>query len=226
LITFSTDVFHPLLTSLTTLSYSTGASDSQTVSASDRERLPPGGFSLRHGFPQWYSSSQNERSASASTEGASAQDSSSTASIGVYEVLDYLRLAFNDENFLNSIPLEACANSGAYHAWHTYRARKLQSSRAVSPQSTPSSKRGSGIEKVSGTLNALHTDSPTGNRGRRPGEWNWDGVWEERVRRGIHASLSEPVLFGSAAAADEAIRFADLDATDIESIQAAMFARQ
>lgn len=31
---------------------------------------------------------------------------------------------------------------------------------------------------------------------RKPGEWNWEGVWEDRVKKGIKASLSDPVLFG------------------------------
>lgn len=27
-------------------------------------------------------------------------------------------------------------------------------------------------------------------------EWSWDGVWEERVRKGIDASISESTLYG------------------------------
>src|SRR3989337_2223388 len=34
--------------------YTTDIQDSGTVSATDEERLPPGGFSLRHGFPEWF----------------------------------------------------------------------------------------------------------------------------------------------------------------------------
>src|SRR5271168_3435100 len=54
LVTFSTDIFHPLITPLTTYMYSTDIHDSGTVSATDDERLPPGGFSLRDGFPGWF----------------------------------------------------------------------------------------------------------------------------------------------------------------------------
>lgn len=54
LVTFSTDMFHPLITPLTTYMYTTDIHDSGTVSATDDERLPPGGFSLRHGFPGWF----------------------------------------------------------------------------------------------------------------------------------------------------------------------------
>ena len=49
-----TDVFHPLVTPLTSYTYTADVSEADTVSASDEQRLPPGEFSLRHGFPQWY----------------------------------------------------------------------------------------------------------------------------------------------------------------------------
>lgn len=54
LITFASDIFHPLVTPLTTYMYTTDIQDNGTVSATDDERLPPGGFSLRHGFPDWF----------------------------------------------------------------------------------------------------------------------------------------------------------------------------
>ena len=40
---------------------------------------------------------------------------------------------------------------------------------------------------------------------RRPGEWNWEGVWEQRVEKAIAASLSEPVLYGGVGAADDVV---------------------
>ncbi|BDD57210.1 hypothetical protein MAP00_002596 [Monascus purpureus] len=55
LVTFSTDVFHPLIVPLTTYTFSTGSGGEDPVSATDEGRLPPGGFSLRHGFPHWFS---------------------------------------------------------------------------------------------------------------------------------------------------------------------------
>jgi hypothetical protein len=39
---------------LTTYTFTTGSSNDDPVSARDEERLPPGGFSLRHGFPHWF----------------------------------------------------------------------------------------------------------------------------------------------------------------------------
>jgi len=185
LITFSNDIFHPLLTPLSTYTY-TGAAENDTFSASDEERLPPGGFSLRHGFPQWF---RRTRSTPRSSEGSGSVSQVGTEGLNavtVYEVLDYVRLAFTDENFLDSLPMESAANPGAYHAWHTHREQSSASSQT---------------EK----RNRRSVDL-SGAKARRPGEWNWEGVWEERVRKGIQTSLSEPVLFGAVGAGDDIVR--------------------
>jgi Ubiquitin-conjugating enzyme len=193
LITFSSDIFHPLLTPLTTYT----ASGMDTVSASDQEILPPGGFSLRHGFPAWFPSLSS--------------GSGSSKKYSVYQILEYIRHAFNDEDFLDSIPLNSVANPGAYHAWHTFRNRKLQA-RALSPQPGLSSKRNSGLEGASGSS----VERSQQNAHRK--QWNWDGVWEERVKRGIQSSLSHQALFGNAAAADDMIRFSNISPEDFELI--------
>jgi len=189
LITFSSDIFHPLLTPLTTYT----ASGMDTVSASDQEILPPGGFSLRHGFPAWFPSLSS--------------GSKSVKTYSAYRILEYIRHAFNDEDFLDSIPLDSVANPGAYHAWHTFRARKL--GRALSPPPRTSSLN-AGLEVASaGTERAKSGPRKT---------WNWDGVWEERVKRGIQSSLSHQALFGNAAAADDMIRFSNISPDDSELI--------
>lgn len=168
LVTFSTEMFHPLLTPLTTQTYASA----QDGNAVDEERLPPGGFSLRHGFPQWIGNSQHA--------GYSDPD------VPVYNILEYMRSAFNEESMLDSVPLASAANAGAYHAWHTYRAEQDASKQ---PSTTGPRRSGDGAA-----------------RPRRPGEWNWQGVWEERVRKCVQASLSEPVLFGSANSGEEIVR--------------------
>ncbi|KAL1594540.1 hypothetical protein SLS60_010300 [Paraconiothyrium brasiliense] len=216
LVTFSTDVFHPLLTPLTTYTYTTGSSDTDTVSATDEERLPPGGFSLRHGFPQWFGrarrSAASSRNVSGSGLGTPARSYTPVQSDGrdgtpapldltgiasrpvsIVGVLDYIRSTFSDELVLDSIALEAAANPSAYHAWRAYRASALQTQQS-SPTST--------VAESHASTQGRPTEGSTLVRNRRPGEWNWEGVWEERVRKAVKASLSEPVLFGGSAGED------------------------
>ncbi|RAR00933.1 hypothetical protein DDE82_006923 [Stemphylium lycopersici] len=206
LVTFSTDVFHPLLTPLTTYTYTTGSADTDTVSATDEERLPPGGFSLRHGFPHWFGRARksvpNSRNVSGSALGSPARPEfnvtpsalgapSPTEEISIVRMLEYIRSTFSEESILDSLPLEAAANPGAYHAWRAHRAPILQAQQASSASPSPEP---STTEKSEGS-SAL-------GRNRRPGEWNWEGVWEDRVRKAVKASLSEPVLFGTGAGED------------------------
>ncbi|EEQ27515.1 hypothetical protein McanMca71_000032 [Microsporum canis] len=60
LITFTTPIFHPLVVPLTTQTYSNRPSDLDSVTGTVEEQLPPGGFSLRHGFPHWFARARKE----------------------------------------------------------------------------------------------------------------------------------------------------------------------
>ena len=95
------------------------------------------------------------------------------------EVLEYIKCAFDDESSLDALPLEAAGNTGAWKAWRAYR-RSTETDSKLS-ESEPS----------------LH----------RQAEWSWDGVWEERVQKGIDASIAEPTLYGSTSGADDLVRF-------------------
>jgi hypothetical protein len=250
LVTFATDIFHPLITPLTTYMYSTDVSDAAaggTVSATDEERLPPGGFSLRHGFGGWFgrggrgqsgkvgggsgsaggsgsvggSASGGEgvvvamtptravATATGTTPGSGTSVAESTASVpgyartgtrevSTYEVLRYIRSAFDDEDVLDSVPLEAAGNPGAWHAWRTHRRQ------AAVGKDAPGQGPGVGVG-AEGEARPEANPAP-GATARRPEEWNWEGVWEERVKRGIAASLSDGVLFGNAGSTDEVVR--------------------
>lgn len=222
LVTFSTDMFHPLITPLTTYMYSTDVQDNGTVSATDEERLPPGGFSLRHGFPDWFqrrsrSSASNRpmmsgqqpaqtpprqpksTGRSGGTPGSRASavgDSPGFADthktdISTFEVLRYIRSTFDDEAVLDAIPLEAAGNPGAWHAWRTHR--------------QDSSGKEEEEERAPPPVPAKY-DVPTAPGGvRKPGEWNWEGVWEARVKKGVDASVSEAVLYGGTGAGDDVV---------------------
>ena len=117
------------------------------------------------------------------TSGGSGASSAATG-VSIVTVIDYIRSTFTEEAVLDSVSLEAAANSGAYHAWRAYRGPALPAQQPLSP-----------ISSTSGEGTAL-------GRNRRPGEWNWEGVWEERVKRAINASLSESVLYGPGAGED------------------------
>ncbi|KAF2659929.1 hypothetical protein K491DRAFT_712225 [Lophiostoma macrostomum CBS 122681] len=243
LVTFSTDVFHPLLTPLTTYTYTTGSSDTDTVSATDEERLPPGGFSLRHGFPQWFGrarkSAASSRNVSGSGVGSPTQSHTPVsvdyreAALGsadiinadavaahqgvtIVKVLDYIRSTFSSDSVLDAIPLEAAANPGAYHAWRAYRTEDLQSQQpsSSSPNSLSSDPQSGAPPKA--------PDSSALGRNRRPGAWNWEGVWEERVRKAVKASLSELVLFGGGSAGEDIIRFRGGDDETIDNMKTQM----
>ncbi|KAI2624243.1 UBC-like protein [Hypoxylon sp. NC1633] len=236
LVTFSTDMFHPLITPLSTYMYSTDIQDNGTVSATDAERLPPGGFSLRHGFPDWFrrsSRGQNAvRSSSGQQEGlqtphrppppsmSSAGTPGSKGSavgasprfadtrrkeVSTYEVIRYIRSTFNDEDVLDSIPIEAAGNPGAWHAWRTHR---IDNGKVFSDAPSGTDTAGAKPDAAKGPDTV-----------RRPGEWNWEGVWEGRVKKAVSASLSEPVLYGGVGAADDVIRFLSMEDNDVDAVK-------
>lgn len=196
LVTFLTDIFHPLISPLTTYMYTTDIQDNGTVSARDEERLCPGGFSLRHGFPEWFGRARRARSSNRQVSGeqsrgpASAHISRAPSSAGspasdtehlsghasqhvsIYHILSYIRTKFDSDHVLDSVPLEAAGNPGAWHAWRTHRRSSADDGSGQTPSQQP----------------------PVA--ARQSGEWKWDGVWEDRVKKGIAASLSDPALFG------------------------------
>lgn len=229
LITFRSDIFHPLVTPLTTYTYTTGSLSSHPVSATDEERLPPGGFSLRFGFPHWFgraektivSSTASSRNASGSHSISgqasvglgihSLQDSSQSQmlsthtarsqamrdSSGTYtsiiEILEYLKSSFDDETTLDALPIEASGNPGAWNAWQAHR--------KYSPTDLQMS-----IDSSNSARSSKQTaDSNVASNRKQPEEWSWDGVWEERVQKGIDASISDSVLYGNLGGGDHLV---------------------
>jgi hypothetical protein len=227
LILFSTDVFHPLITPLTTYMYTTDAQIDGTVSASDQERLPPGGFSLRHGFPGWFGRGTRTESGDRRVSGERTVSSGSSAppehslmssgpshassagdngtdklSLSIYSVLKYIRSAFDTPEVLDAVPLAAAGNPGAWHAWRTHR--RKQGKLADQAQHSSENAETDGVNSGPSESTAEPAQPPN-TAIRRPGEWNWDGVWEDRVKKGVAASLSEAVLYGSSGAPDEMV---------------------
>lgn len=205
LVTFSTDIFHPLISPLSNYAYAADAQDNGTVSAWDEERLPPGGFSLRHGFSAWFGRRARSTGAGAGAGGPpqtpprvgrsapGTPESRPTPAgetpgymrmgseaVSTYDVLAYMRSVFDDDDVLDGVGVEAAGNAGAWHAWRTYR---KASGKTFEDESDQQGEAGSG----------------------HPGSWNWDGVWEDRVKKCIEGSLSEAVLYGGAGAVDDVV---------------------
>lgn len=187
---------------LTTYTFSTNvADDTTTVSASSKERLPPGAFTLRYAFPHWFSSLRrsNDNSETAGAAAPSAVRPStpsvvrtepgddaelSQADSGrpdrrslILDVLRHVKEAFESEDLLDRIPLEEVGDPSAWHAWRAYRGLPHRQNDAIS-----------------GETNISQAAPPSS---KNPGEWKWDGVWESRVRNSVEASISEAALFGN-----------------------------
>ncbi|KAJ5711954.1 hypothetical protein N7488_006110 [Penicillium malachiteum] len=226
LVTFATDVFHPLIVPLTTYTFSTGSASDNPVSATDEERLPPGGFSLRHGFPPLVSGNTAgimTKEATESTPPTKEDISSDTpdSPAGNQESTPQTPSASNPpptDHFpapRQEVPVaelldyirstfddESVLDSlpvevaGNPGAWHAWQAHRRPSG-------------------------DLRRGSP---QARRPGDWHWDGIWARRAQDEIEASRSDPILFGNAArvGGDDMIRFSRLDDATLHSIKEKM----
>ena len=136
------------------------------MSATDKERLPPGGLSLRHGFPQWYRNTRTKHGEGDDDNNILAggvPEACKHGALGIGMILLYLKVSFDDEAILDALPLAAAENLGAWHAWQAYR-------------------------RTSSDIVGSKDDAHSG--------WNWDDVWLDRVQKGIDASISDSVLYG------------------------------
>ncbi len=132
-------------------------------------------------------------------------------STSIVEVLHYLKRSFDNEGALDTLPLEAAGNSGAWKAWRAHR-------RSNNPDAS---------------TNNLEPGT------KQQDEWSWDGVWEMRVRKGIDASMAESTLYGGVTGGDHLvssaahnwkktanalvqIRFADMDEDLLREVKKGM----
>ncbi|GKZ88748.1 hypothetical protein AnigIFM63604_003188 [Aspergillus niger] len=255
LVNFATDVFHPLIVPLTTYTFSTGASSEDPVSATDEERLPPGGFSLRHGFPHWFGRAKRAglQSATPPRETASVRNSSATSE-GVSNTL--CRESVSGDNDTAAEPTEdqpkeedENVNEDEGEAVAPSPAEKSVEPRKTVPVSELLDYIRSTFDdetvldslplEAAGNPSAWHawkahrkgsTASATKKgspQARSPGDWHWDGIWARRVQNEIEASSSDAMLYGNATrgGVEEMIRFSRLDETTLASVKEMMIPR-
>ncbi|CAI0648999.1 unnamed protein product [Colletotrichum noveboracense] len=239
-------MFHPLITPLTTYMYTTDIQDNGTnaclpaASAYDTDsqlgldeeaevwRVPPA-TPARGGTSS--SAATTPSSKATPIGGRPGYLDTSRREVSTYEVLRYIRSTFDDDSVLDSVPLEAAGNPGAWHAWRTRQRqagnvtedsakrpveaqegeteeKKAEGETAAADgqdkaeQPVPEAEPAAPATPVANTIKRKPVSGvvPTP---RHPGEWNWEGVWEDRVQKGIAASLSEAVLYGAASGGDD-----------------------
>jgi hypothetical protein len=109
------------------------------------------------------------------------------------------------------VPLEAAGNPGAWHAWRSHRNKSGKLIPPPQPAKDESEQWHDGISDDEGSPSApdgyqrLPGGTPLLATTRKPGEWNWDGVWEHRVKKGVDGSLAESVLYGNIASNDDLV---------------------
>ncbi|OOF95496.1 hypothetical protein ASPCADRAFT_507343 [Aspergillus carbonarius ITEM 5010] len=252
LVNFATDVFHPLIVPLTTYTFSTGASSEDPVSATDDERLPPGGFSLRHGFPHWFGRAKRAGLSPVSSH-RDTSTRNSTVSEGVSGSL--CKENVSEDNADESPEPTAKSEDGSEVGEAVI---PLPIERPVEPRKTvpvsvlldyirstfddeavldllPLEAAGNpsawhawkAHRKGSGSSTALSGSKKGSPQARSPGDWHWDGIWARRVQNEIEASSSDAMLFGNAnrGGVEEMIRFSRLDSTTLASVKEMMIPR-
>lgn len=211
-ITFTTDIFQPLVTPLTTYTYTTGSSNLDTVSATDEERLPPGGFSLRHGFPHWFGRKEKKaaRSADSSSDVGASHDGSQQLGGIVEHLLDdedpevssQRRKPPNSKRripFSHSVAEQPSIIEILLYIKATFDDEKILDVLPLEAAGNPGAWKAwqAHRRKTRQSESPTSLDQLQGSRPKQPGDWSWDGVWLERVTRNIDASTSESVLYAN-----------------------------
>lgn len=134
-------------------------------------------------------SSQGPSSPFTSSSSSSPQHTqSSSFKVGIQDVLDYMKSAFDDTTTMDALPLEAAGNPGAWNAWRAHRKTVFKASSLGKPDAANNDPGQAGANDI--------PEKPALTKTKLPSEWNWDGVWQERVQKGIDASISSSALYG------------------------------
>ncbi|KAL4941349.1 hypothetical protein BDV06DRAFT_4260 [Aspergillus oleicola] len=236
LVTFSTDVFHPLIVPLTTYTFSTGVSNEDPVSATDEERLPPGGFSLRHAFPHWFGRARRGDTGSVrSSRAVSLNDSKNAPVEGTAATVSAQATAGTtpkeggETEIVDAAPAEAPPKMRTSipvleildYIRTSFDSEAILDSVPLEAAGNPSAWHAWKAHRKDADNTAVTDESKRDNpQARAPGDWHWDGIWTRRVEYEIEASRSDATLFGGATRGpDEMIRFSRLDGDALASIK-------
>ncbi|KAL4809228.1 hypothetical protein BDV18DRAFT_156985 [Aspergillus unguis] len=220
LVTFATDVFHPLIVPLTTYTFSTDVSNEDPVSATDEGRLPPGGFSLRHAFPHWFGRAKREGAGSdPSSRAASLNGANNGAEVTVpgetSEQSTESKTKEGDERetvetppaevppkMRTSIPVLEILD----YIRTSFDDESVLDSVPLEAAGNPSAWHAWNAHRRDPDSVAVTDSSKRDNpQTRLPGDWHWDGIWTKRVHQEIEASRSDATLFGTARGPDELV---------------------
>ncbi|KAK2732513.1 hypothetical protein FQN57_002605 [Myotisia sp. PD_48] len=246
LVTFSSDLFHPLLVPFTTYTFTTGSSDTDTVSATDVERLPPGGFSLQHGFPHWFgrakqnvsNSASSSRNASGTHAGedieqdenknnnpGSKNDAGSTSiPLSLSETIDPTKIRESADD--GGADIDTSISQLLTYIRSTFDDECVLDSIPLEAAGNPNAWHAWHAHRRKFLERASLSNDPSIKKpnlqSRPPGEWNWEGVWLKRAQKGIQSSYLESVLFGTSGrtgGSGDLIRFQKLDNTTLDKIK-------
>jgi hypothetical protein len=255
LLTFHTEVFHPLVVPLTVYTVAGGEGrEGMGVSSRDvGEGLGAGAFdaswgmsdSTRHHPTMEQGAEISSQPSSsdtpdqppteapqatrpeterrcASTVSPTNQSAHSPTVTTTLSLLSHLHATFTDPSTLDALPPQYAANPSAYHAWRSYRDLPQESPSSTNTNtntntSTNINTRTQTRGRSPATLPASTFSSPTPDSTssnadgrnadrdqqeglesspRHPRHWNWDGVFESRVRNCIEESNSDFALYG------------------------------
>ena len=223
LLTFTSDIFHPLVSASTTYTHAIGSLTSG-FSVKDGESLPPGGFSLRHGFPAWFEEEVEEGigletskdvkiSTTVETEGRVAptkHEQSGLPSVKMVEesgTVGSVSAGKEAENEARE-PRPRTIFKILQYMKRAFEDEALLDELPLDAAANPGAWKAwrAHRDNTAPTLNRNKTNVPPntpqrtlgeGNKTKSSNDWSWSGIWEQRVDEGIESSISDPVLYGN-----------------------------
>ena len=217
LVVFNSDVFHPLVTPSTISTYATSSSELDKLTTTDQERLPPGGLSLRHGFPTWFK--QNDQSSIPPLGEESPKSSLDTAVGSECDSDEHPNVVLRQVSKKEyTVPDHVAGNGFRISVNHIvvpsindvlHYMKQIFEDESVLDIILLDEACNEGAWHAWKAYRAhMNVISRTGNQkdgqvslsqGRNGmkslSDWNWEGVWAKRVKAIIDVSISDPALF-------------------------------